>query len=80
MCGAFIGCIAYADDILLISKTVCGMQHMLNICSVMASELNLKFNVEKSMSLRIGRRFSFECADLMLCGITLKCVDQIHVK
>ena len=62
--GVFLGCIVYADDILLISKTVCGMQKMLDVFSKMAVELDIKFNTAKSMCLRIGTRFLAKCADL----------------
>ena len=75
--GAFLGCIVYADDILLISKTISGMQNMLDICSSMAIELNVKFNVAKSMVLRIGARFSVKCAELVLCNSVLARVEQI---
>ena len=41
----FVGCLAYADDIVLLSPTLCGMQNMLNICSNFAINFDLKFNV-----------------------------------
>ena len=56
--GVFVGCVLYADDILLISQSLTCMQSMLNICSQLSKRLDLKFNVKKSAVLRIGRRYN----------------------
>jgi len=45
------------------------MQNMLNVCRAMAIELNINFNVDKSMFLRIGLRYSVGCTELMLCTL-----------
>jgi hypothetical protein len=75
--GAFLGCIVYADDLLLISNTVHDMQCMLDICALQAVDLNLKFNVDKSTAMRIGTRFKMKCVDLVLCGRSLNYVTQM---
>ena len=46
----FVGCIAYADDIALVSPTVTGMQRMLDICSDYAIDHSLVFNDKKSVA------------------------------
>ena len=43
-CGAF----GYADDIMLLSSRVSGLQNMLDCCSECASAYNVKFNPSKS--------------------------------
>ena len=43
-CGAF----GYADDIMLLSTRVSGLQNMLGCCSEFASTYNVKFNPSKS--------------------------------
>jgi len=58
----FLGCIVYADDILLISNSISDMQDLLTLCNSLIRELNVKFNVNKSMVLRIGARFAATCA------------------
>ena len=42
---SFIG-LLYADDILLLSPTVAGLQKMLDKCSEIAEVISLEFNVE----------------------------------
>ena len=37
--GVYIGCIVYADDILLISASVVQLQQMLHLCSSCADEM-----------------------------------------
>jgi len=51
----FLGCILYADDILLLSPTVSGLQNMLDKCAEVASMLSLEFNVTKSQCVVIGK-------------------------
>ena len=43
----FLGCILYADDLLLLSPSVTGLQAMLDKCSEVAKVLLLEFNAEK---------------------------------
>ena len=45
LAGNRVGCIAYADDITLVSPTVHGLQSMLSICERFVNENMLKFNV-----------------------------------
>jgi hypothetical protein len=44
----FIGCLLYADDILLLCPSIRGLQSMLNMCSDTASHISLEFNANKS--------------------------------
>ena len=51
----FFGCIMYADDLILLSPSVNGLQHMLNICDLFASNNSLVFNIKKTCCAAIGR-------------------------
>ena len=51
----FLGCILYADDIILLSASVSGLQNMLNCCSYVSDELLLSFNCSKSCCSVIGK-------------------------
>jgi len=53
----FLGCIMYADDLVLLSQSVCDLQKMIDICVDEALCLSLKFNVKKSCVLRFGTRY-----------------------
>ena len=44
----FVGALAYADDIVLISPTVHGMRSMLNTCDEYAKDFDVVFNGSKS--------------------------------
>ena len=75
--GDFIGCIFYADDILLLSISYSEMQNMLSLCEKLSKKLDLKFNVLKSQFIRIGCKFKYVCADLVLYGQPLPRVQEI---
>ena len=44
----FFGCLLYADDIVLLSPSVSGLQSMLDNCNKTAQDLSLQFNIHKS--------------------------------
>ena len=51
----FFGCIMYADDLLLLSPSVNGLQSMLDICSVYGSLHDIIFNAKKTVIMAVGR-------------------------
>lgn len=60
----FVGALAYADDIVLISPTVHGMRSMLNTCDEYAKDFDVVFNGSKSKCIvNRPRRKSAMCAD-----------------
>src|ERR1051325_3988285 len=56
----------YADDLLLLSATVHGLQQMLNCCSSLCSESLLEFNCKKSVCTSIGPSSKFLIHNLTL--------------
>jgi len=64
--GLYVGCLAYADNVLLLSGLVCLLQKMLNICSDYADELDIRFNAKKSCLLNIGNTFNKKLENLQL--------------
>ena len=44
----YVGCLAYADDIVFLSPTKIGLHEMLKICQEYSSEYFLTFNAQKS--------------------------------
>ena len=50
----FTGCILYADDIILLSCSYCGLQKMVNICSEYGVHWDIKFNPTKSRCISFG--------------------------
>ena len=62
--GVFIGCIMYADDLILITATVNGPQTMLNCCYNVSVNLLLKFNYGKSSCFAIGKGHAFNISNM----------------
>ena len=75
--GVYYGCLVYADDVMLISRSVTVMQRMLAICDMFAVDLDVKFNTVKSVAIRIGKRYKVNCADLTLSGNKLVYVQSV---
>ena len=60
----FVGCIAYADDIVLLSPSVSSLSSMLRICEQFSEEFNISFNVKKSKLLVYGKATNNVCVKL----------------
>jgi len=75
----FLGCILYADDVLLLSPSFVGLQSMLDKCSVLAELLSLEFtcNVEKSHCIVIGKKSAGDITSMNLCGNPIDWCDCI---
>ena len=75
-CGVYV--ILYADDILLISPTVCMLQNMLTICECELQKLDLVINAKKSSCIRIGPRNDVTCASICSSsGVLLPWVKEM---
>ena len=53
----FVGIILYADDILLLTPSVEGLQHLLTVRETAINSLGLDLNYRKSVCMRIGPRY-----------------------
>ena len=58
ICNMYVGCVMYADDLLLMSASLTKLQKMIDICVAEACYLDMKFNATKSVVMRIGQCFS----------------------
>ena len=47
--SVFFGCFIYADDIIILSPTLCGLQEMLNVCSRYSLSHDIVLNTKKSV-------------------------------
>lgn len=54
----FLGCIMYADDLLLLSPSINGLQSMLDVCSLYGSVYNITFNALKTVVMSIGHNIT----------------------
>jgi Reverse transcriptase (RNA-dependent DNA polymerase) len=51
----YIGCLLYADDLILLSPSVAGLQDMLNLCYKTATSLDSSFNVNNCHCISFGK-------------------------
>ena len=52
----YLGCIMYADNLILISALVSIVQQMIFICEKESEYIYMKFNTSKTMVIQIGKR------------------------
>ena len=56
--------ILYADDILIISPSILGLQNLYDFCELFFSKLDLSINAKKSFCVRIGPRYNINCVNI----------------
>lgn len=69
--GHFVGAIMYADDLIILSATVHGLQRMLSCCESTSIELLLDFNCKKSNCTVIGPASKVCISEMALCDEAL---------
>ena len=57
--------ILYADDILILSPSICHLQKLFTACERALDALDMTINAKKSCCLRIGPRFDTKCCDII---------------
>jgi hypothetical protein len=62
----WVGCIMYADDALLLSTSVRGLQTMLDHCGLVSRQLKLAFNCSKCVCIAFGPKFKLSLAPMVL--------------
>ena len=68
----------YADDLLLLSISICDLQKMIDICKHELDWLDMKINVKKSVWLRIGKRFKISTADILIDDKPIKVGEEFR--
>ena len=75
--GVYVGCIMYADDLLLISASIIDLQAMLNICHHSSLELGIKFNANKSKCVFAGPNQFIRPINVNIARNELEWVDRL---
>ena len=71
--------ILYADDILLIVPSVCGLDALTKTCEIELDKLDMVINTRKSCCLRIGPRNNVSCLPVSLShGTVISWVDEMR--
>jgi len=73
----YIGCLLYADDIILLSPSIAGLQCMLDKCCVVADDLSLAFSTSKSHAVVFGKMRKYELPVLYLGSTTVDWCSSI---
>ena len=61
----YIGCIMYADDLVLISASVCELQKVFDLCADTLTEIGVQINSLKSVILRFGPQYANSCTTMV---------------
>ena len=69
--SVFIGCILYADDVVLLSGSCTGLQHMVNVCVQYGRSWDIRFNPSKSHIITFGGSYS-DCSHITLDNVELR--------
>jgi hypothetical protein len=64
--GLFVRCLPHADDVFLLSPSVLGLQHMLDVCYSTFTDLDLEFICIKSHCIHFGSFCKYEISDIAI--------------
>ena len=67
----------YADDLMLLSASVSGLQQLLDVCALTANDLCLQFNDKKSHCIIVGPKHKCQPSSVLLSGKPLHWVDSV---
>jgi Reverse transcriptase (RNA-dependent DNA polymerase) len=73
----FYGCFLYADDIIILSHSVCGLHIMLNMCVMVCASIDLKFNPSKSCCIRFGKKIKYCITPMFLDSFCIPWLDSV---
>ena len=73
----FIGCVFYADDLLLLSASLCDLQCMIDICCYELAKLDMCLNAKKSQVVRIGKSHSNDVNNVVIYDKPINCVHEM---
>jgi len=72
-----VSCIMYADDLMLLSSSVSGLQKLLDISVMTAKELCLQSNERKWNCIAFGPRYQCKVAPMYLCDKPMQWVNSM---
>jgi len=72
----FVGCVVYADDIVLLSVSCFGLQKLMDVCETYSGLWHIKFSPAKSQVVCFGSGNNQFC-DYYLNGCAVAMVDKV---
>ena len=73
----YVGCVVYADDIILLSASVSRLQDMINTCVKKGAELDIIFNANKSKLFSVGPSCNNQYCNLVLGSDSIEWVKEL---
>lgn len=64
----YLGCVMYADDLVLVSISIADMQAMVDICVEELRDLKMVLNPRKCCIMRVGNGFAHKCSPITIAG------------
>ena len=75
--SCYVGCVMYADDLLLLSPSVAALQRMIDICGKEFAVIDMRVNATKSQVMVVGPTFHLACADVYVGSVKLVWVCKL---
>ena len=77
MGDVYVGCVSYADDILLLCGSLYGLKEQIRICETYASEYTIIFNGNKSKLIIFSHYDNDQFPDVFVCGESVEKVSEL---
>ena len=74
----YLGCIMYADDLVLLVPSLHALQLMIDKCKTSCESLGLSLSVSKSAVTRVGPAFKHDCVKVRLGTVEVEYVNIIR--
>ena len=73
----YLGCVMYADDLILMSASLCDLQAMVDICSVELESIDRQLHGAKSQVIRFVSHFRNSCKNISVNGVEISYVNKL---
>jgi hypothetical protein len=73
----YVGCVSYADDLMLLAPNIAALNEMIKICEVYADEFCIKFNGSKSKLIVFDKSSDTYQPHIILNNEKLEVVDEL---
>ena len=77
MFGISVSALMYADDLVLLAPSITELQAMVCMLDIELAACDLKLNVSKSASLRVGKNYTSHCTELQTIDGSIEWVKEV---
>ena len=76
--GLTVNAFMYADDLIILSASVTDLQRLINLCVDSLTTIQLSLNAKKCFCMRIGKRFSVDCNNVIIDNYPIQWSSEIR--